>query len=155
MISLGIDNSPAELLKGKDRVALFVQNIIEHFDLDQYEADIDIRFVRKCDQDAGGYCYGDNEEVEIEVATHVQGEKLDLDTVMTNLGHEMVHAKQLITGQLVDHGLQLVQAGDCQTLVNVSEWEGETVSNLPYDQQPWEIEAYNLEHDLFITCFEE
>lgn len=154
MISFGIENSPSELVKGKDRVALYVQNIIEHFELDQYDADIDIRFVEKCDQDAGGYCYGDNQEIEIEVATHVQGEKLDLDNVMLNLGHEMVHAKQIITGQLIDHGLQLVQAGDCQSLVNVAEWEGEIVTNVPYDDQPWEIEAYNLEHQVHTKCFE-
>lgn len=147
MITFGIENCKI------NDVDLYVQNIIEYFNLDEYEADIDITFKKKCDGDAGGYCFGDNESVEIEIATHCQGEPISIMSQLINLGHEMVHAKQLITGQLKDHGIQLATSGDSQALVKVSEWEGETMTNVPYDDQPWEIEAYALEREVYDKCF--
>lgn len=136
-------------IEGFDNIENYVFNLANELGILDHDADIDIRFVDKCDGHAGGYCFGDNEEVEIEIATHVQGEPLEEETLMINLAHEMVHAKQLITGQLVDHGIQLTSAGDCQALVKVSEWEGKTMTNVPYDDQPWEIEAYAMERELY------
>lgn len=130
----------------------YVLNLASELDILKYDADIDIRFVDRCDADAGGYCFGDNEEVEIEIATHVQGERLEDETMMINLAHEMVHAKQLITGELVDHGIQLTTAGDTQTLVKVTEWKGQNMTNVAYDDQPWEIEAYAKERGLYERC---
>ncbi len=147
MVTFGIENCKI------NDVDLYVQNIIEYFNLDEYEADIDITFKKKCDGDAGGYCFGDEESVEIEIATHCQGEPISIMSQLINLGHEMVHAKQLITGQLKDHGIQLATSGDCQTLVKVSEWEGQTMTNISYDDQPWEIEAYALEREVYDRCF--
>lgn len=143
MITFGIENCKI------NDVDHYVQNIIEFFKLDNYDADIDICFKKKCDGDAGGFCFGDEEEVEIEIATHVQGEPLSFSTILINLAHEMTHAKQLITGQLKDHGLQVIN--DC--LVKVSEWEGETMTNVAYDDQPWEKEAYAMERKVYDTCF--
>ena len=147
MVTFGIENCKI------NDVDNYVQNIIEHFNLDEYDADIDIVFKKKCDGHAGGYCFGDEDEVEIEIATHVMGEPVGIKTQLINLAHEMVHAKQLITGQLKDHGIQLATSGDIQTLVKVSEWEGETMTNVPYDDQPWEIEAYALEREVYDKCF--
>ena len=147
MVTFGIENCKI------NDVDIYVQNIIEHFNLDEYDADIDIVFKKKCDGHAGGYCFGDEDEVEIEIATHVMGEPVGIKTQLINLAHEMVHAKQLITGQLKDHGIQLATSGDIQTLVKVSEWEGETMTNVPYDDQPWEIEAYALEREVYDKCF--
>jgi hypothetical protein len=147
MVTFGIENCKI------NDVDFYVQNIIEHFNLDKYEADIDITFQKKCDGDAGGYCFGDDESVEIEIATHVQGESLSIKTQLINLAHEMTHAKQLITGQLKDHGLQLATTGDCQSIIKVSEWEGETFTNTAYEDQPWEIEAYAMEREVYDKCF--
>ena len=130
----------------------YVLNLASELDILKYDADIDIRFVDRCDADAGGYCFGDNVEVEIEIATHIQGERLEDETMMINLAHEMVHAKQLITGELVDHGIQLTTAGDAQTLVKVTEWKGQNMTNVAYDDQPWEIEAYAKERGLYERC---
>jgi len=143
MITFGIENCKI------NDVDHYVQNIIEFYELDQYDADIDISFTKKCDGDAGGYCFGDEEEVEIEIATHVQGEPLGIKTILINLAHEMTHAKQLITGQLKDHGLQIHN----ESLVKVSEWEGQTMTNVAYDDQPWEVEAYAMEREVYDKCF--
>lgn len=147
MITFGIENCKI------NDVDNYVQNIIEFYNLDEYEADIDIVFKKKCDGDAGGFCFGDDEQVEIEIATHIQGEPLDIKTQLINLAHEMTHAKQLITGQLQDHGIQLATAGDCETLVKVQCWEGETVTNVAYEDQPWEIEAFAMEREVYDKCF--
>ena len=148
MITFGIENCKI------NDVDIYVQNIINKFELDHYDADIDIRFVKKCDGDAGGYCFGDEDEVEIEIATHVQGEPLSFKTILVNLAHEMVHAKQIITGQLIDHGLKMATTDDGGvSLIKSSTWEGVEHTDTPYDEQPWEIEAYALERQVYDECF--
>ena len=97
--------------------------------------------MKKCDGDAGGYCYGDAEDIDIEIATHVQGEALDIETIKTNIAHEMIHAQQIASGRLNDHGIQIVD----ECLVKVAEWDGEYHTNTKYDDQPWEIDAYARE----------
>jgi hypothetical protein len=107
--------------------------------------DITIEFKTKCDYDAGGFCHGDTDDVEIEIATHVQGEELPDEDVMRNIAHEMIHAQQIIDGRLENVGLQLLQSGDSQSLVNVVVWDKERYVNTPYADQPWEIDAYSRE----------
>ena len=40
-----------------------------------------IEFNKKLDADAGGFCYGDAEEIDIEIVTHIQGEALDIEQI--------------------------------------------------------------------------
>lgn len=110
--------------------------------------EIEVEFSNKLDGDAGGYCSGDLEQIDIEIATHVQGEALSVETIQRNIAHEMIHAQQIITGRLEDLGLQLLQSGDAQTLVKVSIWDGETYTNTKYEDQPWEIDAYAREEEV-------
>lgn len=119
----------------------YINAVSAVLELDKYEGDLFIDLMKKCDGDAGGYCYGDAEDIHIEIATHVMGEALDIETIKTNIAHEMVHAQQMASGQLVDHGLQVVN--DC--LVKVSQWDGEYHTNTKYEDQPWEIDAYARE----------
>ena len=119
----------------------YISAVAAVLDLDKYDSDIHIELKRKCDGDAGGYCYGDAEDIDIEIATHVQGEALDIETIKTNIAHEMIHAQQIASGRLNDHGIQIVN--DC--LVKVAEWDGEYHTNTKYDDQPWEIDAYARE----------
>ena len=116
--------------------------------IDEMEAELMFDFEKKLDADAGGYCFGDKESVEIQIATHVQGEKLSEDTILQNIAHEMIHAQQILTGRLQDLGLQLATSGDSQTLVKATIWEDETYTNTPYDDQPWEIDAYSREEEV-------
>ena len=119
----------------------YISAVAAVLDLDKYESDIRIDLMKKCDGDAGGYCYGDAEDIDIEIATHVQGEALDIETIKTNIAHEMIHAQQIASGRLNDHGIQIVD----ECLVKVAEWDGEYHTNTKYDDQPWEIDAYARE----------
>ena len=53
----------------------------------------------------------------------------------------MVHAQQIASGRLKDHGIKIID--DC--IVKVAEWDGEYHTNTKYDDQPWEIDAYGRE----------
>jgi hypothetical protein len=119
----------------------YISAVAAVLDLDKYDSDIRIDLMKKCDGDAGGYCYGDAEDIDIEIATHVQGEALDIETIKTNIAHEMIHAQQIASGRLNDHGIQIVD----ECLVKVAEWDGEYHTNTKYDDQPWEIDAYARE----------
>lgn len=119
----------------------YINAVSEVLELGQYDTTLFIDLKKKCDGDAGGYCYGDDEEIHIEIATHVMGEALDIETIKINIAHEMVHAQQIASGRLNDHGIQIVN--DC--LVKVAEWDGEYHTNTKYDDQPWEIDAYARE----------
>lgn len=122
-------------------IADYVHAVAAVLDLDKYDGDLKIELMSKCDADAGGFCYGEVDDIDIEIATHVQGEALDIETIKVNIAHEMVHAQQIASGQLLDHGIQIVD--DC--LVKVVEWDGEYHTNTKYDDQPWEIDAYARE----------
>lgn len=119
----------------------YISAVAAVLDLDKYDSDIRIDLMKKCDGDAGGYCYGDAEDIDIEIATHVQGEALDIETIKTNIAHEMIHAQQIASGRLNDHGIQIID----ECLVKVAEWDGEYHTNTKYDDQPWEIDAYARE----------
>ena len=119
----------------------YISAVAAVLDLDKYDSDIRIDLMKKCDGDAGGYCYGDAEDIDIEIATHVQGEALDIETIKTNIAHEMIHAQQIASGRLNDHGIQIVD----ECLVKVAAWDGEYHTNTKYDDQPWEIAAYARE----------
>ena len=119
----------------------YINAVAVILNLDSHEGDLRIDLMKKCDGDAGGYCYGDAEDIDIEIATHVQGEALDIETIKVNIAHEMIHAQQIASGRLNDHGIQIVN--DC--LVKVAEWDGEYHTNTKYEDQPWEIDAYGRE----------
>ena len=38
-----------------------------------------------------------------------------------------------------------MSSGDDRVLVKSQVWKGQRIRNLAYENQPWEIEAYNLE----------
>jgi hypothetical protein len=132
----------------------FVNNMIEYFDIDDSEADIDIVLTNRCDGDAGGYCHGDDEQIEIELATHVQDYQIPFDRLMINLAHEMVHAKQLIKRELCDKGVVGVTNTPEKIGLSMKQiWKGEAFIDCPYWQQPWEKEAYSMEKEVFKACF--
>lgn len=84
-----------------------------------------------------GYCHGDEEEAWIELDETLLG---DEDYFKETLAHELVHAKQLLTGELSDRpGM-------------ITVWKGEEYVNLRgslpeavYKALPWEAEAYDLQ----------
>lgn len=78
-----------------------------------------------------GLCeHVDTNEFEINIHS-----KQNLYQYITTLAHELVHMKQYIRGEL---------KSDCRKM----SWMGKDMSDLPYSKQPWESEAYDLQHDL-------
>ena len=126
----------------------YIHAVASVLDIFNSMTEITVDVVEKCDGNAGGYCMGDTDEISIEVATHVMGEPLDERTMYRNIAHEMIHAEQIISGRLQDLGLQIVASGDDQSLVKVSIWDGESYTNTQYDDQPWEIDAYEREEQV-------
>ena len=126
----------------------YINSVAAVLDIFDTLTEVEVLFQDKCDGDAGGYCYGDQEEITIEIATHVLGEKLTEETILRNIAHEMIHAEQIISGRLQDLGLQILDAGDSQVLAKVAIWQGETHTNTKYDDQPWEKEAYAREEEV-------
>ena len=123
----------------------YIYRIIFELGLDKYEADLEIIFKKKCDNGMAGYCYGDNESVIIEIASQDDMSKFSTKQKMLHLAHEMVHAKQLITGELQSTRETKLAIGDQVFNISFTLWKGETFINTPYDDQPWEHEAYAME----------
>lgn len=128
----------------------YIDSCAKVLGLNNYNGVLDFVFMKKLDQDASGYCWdNDDGDANIEIATHVQGEPLDEITILQNIAHEMIHAQQIASGRMKDLGVLIVPAGDCETLVHVVEFDGEFYKNVPYDDQPWEKEAYAEEQRIF------
>jgi len=63
------------------------------------------------------------------------------ESLVRTIIHEMVHVKQYVYGELNQYhskvsGLRI-------------QWKGEDHTNTTYTEQPWEIEAYDLEERLY------
>ena len=86
-----------------------------------------------------GYCHGDEEEAWIELDASLIG---DEDYFKETLAHELVHAKQLLTGELKDEsGFTTIWKGE--EYVNLRNKLPEAV----YKALPWEAEAYARQAD--------
>jgi hypothetical protein len=100
---------------------------------------IELNVINRCDGDAYALCWGDKNEVFIELARCSRGHRFTLDEMMLNLAHELVHAKQFITGQLSPVRMN---------------WKTKDYTKTPYSRQPWELEAYRKEEKLFKIFWE-
>ena len=62
------------------------------------------------------------------------------DEIIRTLAHEMVHVKQYVYGELDEEGMK---------------WCGKRLTrDLPYHEQPWEIEAHDVGDILFVDYME-
>ena len=97
---------------------------------------LSVEKLTKNDDDPGlGYCYGDTEEVTLEL--------LDYDEVPCHedwieiVAHELIHVKQHLLGELVDKG-RLTQSWLGTDYISL----GTLMSFEQYVAQPWEAQAY-------------
>lgn len=92
---------------------------------------IDLRIQNLLKDDIAGLCehVGGNEFV---IDSHHRGTLYDF---LSYLAHETIHLKQFSKGELRCSGLKEF-------------WKGEDFTNVPYKQQPWEIEAWEGQHAL-------
>jgi|TARA_E500000178_G_scaffold342746_1_gene388426 spermidine/putrescine-binding protein len=120
-------------IKNKETVYKFVNNLQKELNIHRLNRFIEIRFLKKLEEEALGYCWGDHEHVEIEICRDQSWK----DQMIT-LAHEMVHAKQFLRKELV---------GD--------KWKKRNYSKCQYDRQPWEISAYLMQDKLYNLCYPE
>ena len=62
-------------IKNRAIVEQYVINLINELGINRLKRTIVIRFLKKLDQDAVGYCWGDKDVVEIEIDLRVQLQK--------------------------------------------------------------------------------
>ena len=106
------------------------------------EVEIKLTKNLKKKEDAYGYCHITDDSlskprefmIELDAST-----KFDFGQILTWLGHEFVHLKQFVRGELFDY-----ETGKTQ-------WKSRVynMANIVHDDQPWEKEAYRLEGVLY------
>lgn len=132
----------------------YIERVCNYLNLDQYGyALIDIKFSKDLPGNAGGYCDGDDEDINVEIARNDAAGRIPMKDLMVNIAHELVHAHQMASGRLVNMGLTMRTNDHGEHYMgNVTIFDGVDYENVPYDQQPWEIEAYNLEKVVYEEC---
>ena len=105
---------------------------------------LDIKLTKdlKKKEDAYGYCHiiSDNLNKPREFCIELDAPtKFDFAQILTWLGHEFVHLKQFVRGELFDY-----EYGKTQ-------WKSRKYDTfaMKHDNQPWEKEAYRLEGVLY------
>jgi len=127
--------------KNRKVVETLLTRLCKELGIADHEANLEIRFVSECGEEGDesyGWAIADQEEGELEIAKTHKGKKVGFLMQMRTIVHEMVHIKQFLKGELDEQGIR---------------WYGELYDNVPYSKQPWEIEAYGREDELFMKCY--
>jgi len=85
---------------------------------------------------------GDEDRVDIRFSTEDQDDR----SLKINIAHELVHAVQILTGRLIHIGLTLDENG---LIAYKHIFDGVEYVNLPYEDHPWEHEAYQYEEEIY------
>jgi hypothetical protein len=124
----------------KRRIRTFVKSCLTYLSPKlRRDISIEVNVITRCDNNHHALCWGDRDEVIIEIARGSNELEFTLEDQMLNLAHELVHAKQFITGQLSPV---------------LQKWKKKDYSKAPYSRQPWEREAYAKEEKLYKIFWE-
>lgn len=85
---------------------------------------------------------GDEDRVDIRFSTYDQ----DDQSLKINIAHEFVHAVQILSGRLIHIGLTLDENG---MIAYKHIFDGAEYVNVPYEDHPWEAEAYRYEEEIY------
>ena len=99
---------------------------------------VDVQIHNALEEQAGGYCWGDKHHIDIELARTSEGYRFSREEMLINLTHELIHAKQFLSGELSGSNMR---------------WKKADYSKVSYSHQPWEREAYYWEERLFKQYF--
>lgn len=127
-------------VRNKKLVYTYVGMLLHLLKIDRLERDLEIQFVTQCDGQVLGFCWGDADEVTIQISRMHYNRKLSFIEMMKCLTHEMVHARQIFRKQLINNGVHRT-------------WNGQSADHYSYEESPWEKEAYELEEKLFKEWF--
>jgi hypothetical protein len=122
-------------IKNRKRVEQFVYDCFNHYFDGRLKRDVqvDVHFRDKIQDDVSGWCSGDKDEIRIEIARDYP----DTKTLLRNIAHEIVHAKQFIRGEINDREEMWMKGGKKKFHT------GEAYRSLP-----WEREAFREEKKL-------
>ena len=103
-----------------------------------YEINIDLAHQREFMGNDVGYCYEGEDDRDINIDINVSHKDLKDDIeFIDSICHEMIHAKQILKGELKDwFRPTYVMKWLCK------DGKYREYKNLPYKQLPWEAEAY-------------
>lgn len=92
--------------------------------------------------EVAGYCqYNTDEVIPYFIIGLETSDDEDAEDPTAVLAHEMVHVKQYVTGELVDHGTHCSWKGKAY-----KEYEADSEE---YFFSPWEVEAYGMQVGLY------
>jgi hypothetical protein len=138
--------------KSKKLIA-YIERVYDYLGLDNYEALVDVEIVKESAGGAGGYANGDEDHVCIEIARNDLVGKIPTKDLMINLAHEMVHAQQMASGRLINKGFAFATSPKGVNVMTTKQiFDGQEYVGVNYNDQPWEIEAYNLETAVYEAC---
>ena len=130
-----VENSPSDEISdyvfrcaesiGINRLGGYVKVVFEEERIGNFSAETD----------------GDEDRVDIRFSTYDQ----DDDSLKINIAHEFVHAVQILTGRLIHIGVTLDDNG---IIVYKHIFDDVEYINLPYEEHPWEEEAYRYEEEI-------
>ena len=132
----------------------YVERVYNYLGLDEYEDCLfDFDFVPRCDANAGGFCNGDEEYVQVELARSDAVGRIPMKDLMINIAHELVHAQQIASGRLVNKGFVFRKNDDGEQVLTLAQiFDGTEYVGVKYKDQPWEIEAYAKEKEIYEAC---
>lgn len=126
-------------VRNKDAVEDYIHALAKELNIHRlYTKLIQVKFSNKLDHDALGLCWGDKDQVIIQISKKHEGAPIEFADMMRALAHEMVHAKQYLRGELCGY---------------THSWKGKKPRKYKYENSPWEIEAYGLENCLYDICW--
>ena len=136
------------------KLIAYVERVYNYLGLAEFEdCLIDFDFRKECAGGASGYCDGDDEMINVEIGRQDAVGRIPMKDLMINIAHELVHAKQMASGRLVNDGfvLKTNDAGE-QCLTSKQTFEGVEYIGVAYDDHPWEHEAYGTEEEIYLAC---
>jgi hypothetical protein len=134
-----------------DDIKAYIYRVCKNLGIETYAGFVDIEFLKDAGFGGTAYCDGDEDLTNITIGQYFEGLPLETNQIMINVAHELVHAQQMLSGRLLNSGFQIDKESP-SGLKNVYKFENRDYVNIPYMEQPWEIEAYGLEKIIFEEC---
>ena len=125
-------------IKNKKRVEQFIHDCFNHYFDGRLKRCIYVEIQFKTELDKGtmaGWCEGDKDEINIYVARDYK----DTKTLLRNIAHEIVHAKQFIRGEINDYEMIWKKDGKGKKIF---------CDHQDYKKLPWEAQAFSEEKKL-------
>jgi hypothetical protein len=118
-----------------EKIIAFAEYVAAKLEIDAYPVDILFEHESITGSDFG-YTSGSTDYAEVTIFRRIYGSKIDMEEMLQTIAHELVHAKQFLTGRLS------LESMDYQ-------WEGKKYNNENSISSPWEIEATDLGEKLY------